>query len=161
MRRILLTGMSGTGKSTLVGELAARGYQAIDADSDEWSEWRRVDDGNGVRGELDLVWREDRMRKLLATDDCAAVFVAGCAPNQVTFYPWFDHVVLLSAAADVMLDRLASRTTNAYGKQPDELARILELKRTVEPLLRRSADVELDTDAPLDQLVARLLGLLR
>ncbi len=39
MKRVLLTGMSGTGKSTLIRELSARGYKAVDADSDEWSEW--------------------------------------------------------------------------------------------------------------------------
>ena len=39
MKRVLLTGMSGTGKSTLTSKLAARGYKAIDADADEWSEW--------------------------------------------------------------------------------------------------------------------------
>jgi energy-coupling factor transporter ATP-binding protein EcfA2 len=37
MKRILLTGMSGTGKSSVIRELAGLGYKAIDADSDEWS----------------------------------------------------------------------------------------------------------------------------
>jgi hypothetical protein len=36
MRRILVTGMSGTGKSSVIGELAARGYWAVDADSDDY-----------------------------------------------------------------------------------------------------------------------------
>lgn len=39
MKRVLLTGMSGTGKSTVIRELAARGYKAIDADDDGWSHW--------------------------------------------------------------------------------------------------------------------------
>ena len=34
VKRILLTGMSGTGKSKVIGELAARGYKAVDADCD-------------------------------------------------------------------------------------------------------------------------------
>ena len=37
MKRVLLTGMSGTGKSSVIRELAARGFKAIDTDSDEWS----------------------------------------------------------------------------------------------------------------------------
>jgi hypothetical protein len=57
--------MSGTGKSMLICEPAARGHKAIDADADEWSEWLRVVDSDGVRGELDWVWREDRIQTLL------------------------------------------------------------------------------------------------
>lgn len=39
MKRLLVTGMSGSGKSTIIDELAARGYKAVDADCDEYSEW--------------------------------------------------------------------------------------------------------------------------
>jgi putative protein kinase ArgK-like GTPase of G3E family len=38
VKRVLLTGMSGTGKSTVIGELATLGYKAIDTDADEWSD---------------------------------------------------------------------------------------------------------------------------
>src|SRR6266487_1639757 len=111
MKRVLLTGMSGTGKSTVIGELAARGYKAIDAD-DGWSE--RGPDG-------DWVWREERIQLLLSIEDCDVLFLSGCATNQVKFYPQFDHIVLLSAPAAVIIDRLATRTSNPYGKDPDEL----------------------------------------
>jgi dephospho-CoA kinase len=32
VKRVLITGMSGTGKSTVIAELAARGYNAADTD---------------------------------------------------------------------------------------------------------------------------------
>lgn len=35
---VLLTGMSGTGKSTVIEPLAARDYRSVDTDTDEWSE---------------------------------------------------------------------------------------------------------------------------
>jgi hypothetical protein len=55
MKRILLTGMSGTGKSTLIQELGARGYKSIDMDEPGWSEFSA--DG-------DWIWREDRVAEL-------------------------------------------------------------------------------------------------
>lgn len=157
MKRVLLTGMSGTGKSTLIERLRARGYKAVDADESGWSEYRPSEHGPGGR---EWMWREDRVRALLAERDAEVLFLSGCASNQVQFYPQFDHVVLLTAPVDVMLERLASRTNNPYGKHPDELAWVLKNKEMVEPLLRPVATWEIDTSAPLDDVVSKLLRLI-
>jgi shikimate kinase len=105
------------------------------------------------------LWREERIARLLSTEDAAVLFVSGTVRNQVKFYALFDHVVLLSAPAEVMSERLRSRTNNPYGKDPDELAEVLDFKNSVEPSLRRAADLEIDTSAPIDQVVARVLTL--
>jgi dephospho-CoA kinase len=161
MKRVLLTGMSGTGKSTVINELAARGYKAVDADCDEYSEWAAVSDapGSPVEPDRDWVWREDRIQQLLSTEDAGVLFLSGCAPNMGKFLPQFDHVVLLSAPAEVIVARLGARTNNPYGKHPDEVARVLGLLETVEPLLRRAAGHEIDTSASLDEVVATVLRL--
>jgi dephospho-CoA kinase len=157
MQRVLITGMSGTGKSTVIRALVERGYKAVDADDPGWSEL--VD----VAGEAnqDWVWREDRIAALLASEDADILFISGCATNQGTFYPQFDHIVLLSAPLPLMLERLATRTTNAYGKRPDELARVVEHQQTIEPLLRRGATLEVDASVPVEQVVEAVLAHVR
>ncbi len=150
MKRILLTGMSGTGKSTIISELRARGYLAVDMDEPGWSE--HAPDG-------DWIWCEERIADFLAREADDVRFVSGCASNQVRFYPQFDAIVLLNAPAALLVQRLTTRTNNPYGKHPDELAEVLGYLETVEPLLRRGATHEIDTSAPLDQVVATILRL--
>ena len=116
MRRVLLTGMSAVGKSTIAERLSELGYKAVDTDGGGFSV---VDD----RG--DQHWDVDRMRMLLATEDADVLFVVGSDDAQVQFYADFDHIVLLSAPRDVMVERLATRTNNPFGKTSDELAKVL------------------------------------
>ncbi len=159
MKRVLLTGMSGTGKSTVIEELAARGYKAVDTDYEGYSHMVNVSDDEltGLDPGQDWVWREDRIEALLATEDAGVLFVSGTSPNQGTFYPRFDHIVLLTAPSEVIVERLTSRTNNPYGKRPEEVERVLWLKDEIEPLLRRGASHEIDTSAPLDQVVSEVL----
>ncbi|MCI4509604.1 AAA family ATPase, partial [Escherichia coli] len=132
---VLVTGMSGTGKSTALGELGRRGYRVVDTDSPDWSEWIPAAD--------EWLWREDRMAQLLASEEDDVLYVSGCMSNQGKFYDRFDAVVLLSAPLDVILERVANRTTNDYGKGPRELDLIRFHLETVEPLLRATSTHEL------------------
>ncbi len=150
MRRVLITGMSGTGKSTLLRELATRGYRTVDTDYGGYFE---TIDGESL-------WREDRIDALLASapDELPGVlFVQGTTRNQVRFHHRFDHIVLLSAPAEVIVERLTTRDTNPYGKDPAELAESLRYLRTVEPLLRAAATLEVITTVPVERVADAVL----
>jgi broad-specificity NMP kinase len=153
--------MSGTGKSTVIEELRARGLRAVDLDTDEYSEWASPDPealGSPVEPERDWVWCGDRVRELLDREENGTLFVSGCAANMGEFLPRFDRVVLLSAPDDVIAARLRERVSG-YGTHPNEIARVLALVREVEPALRRFADVEIDTSGTLNHVVDIVVGL--
>jgi dephospho-CoA kinase len=150
---VLVTGMSGTGKSAALVELGRRGHRVVDTDYGGW-----MDEVPGS----ERLWREDRIETLLDEHDDGALFIAGCVANQGRFYPRFDAVVLLSAPVDVILARVADREENDYGKAADERDRIAQDLANFEPLLRAGATAEIDTQAPLDQVVdtiERIAGL--
>jgi dephospho-CoA kinase len=149
VKRILLTGMSGTGKTTVIRALAARGFKAIDTD-DGWCEPLP-----GGRQQ----WRADAIAALLATEDAPVLFIAGCEDNQVSFHPQFDRIILLSAPPGVLASRLAARTGNPYGKTPRDMDRVLADLKAVEPLLRQAADHEIRTTIPVDEVVTAILRL--
>jgi len=157
MSRILVTGISGTGKSAALAELGRRGYRVVDTDDPGWREYRPYESPDELhRGEW--LWVEERISGLLDAEDRRSLFVEACVRNQSKFYDRFDAVVLLSAPADVILDRVAHRTTNDYGKTPLERAMILDDLANIEPLLRASCTHELDAGRPLDDVVADLIA---
>jgi hypothetical protein len=59
----------------------------------------------------------------------------------------------------LIVERLSTRTNNPYGKRPEEVARVLDLVQTIEPLLRRGTGHVVDTSDPLDQIVTQVLRL--
>lgn len=149
MKRVLLTGMSGTGKSSVIRQLAALGYKAVDTD-DSWCE--PLPDGRQR-------WREDAVAALLDAQDADFLFIAGCEENQVRFHSSFDVIILLSAPAKTMAERLAVRAGNPYGKAPGDMDRVLADLAAVEPLLRKAAHHEIRTTIPLADVVTKVLHL--
>ena len=145
--RILVTGMSGTGKSSALAELARRGFRTVDTDEPGWT----IEDADGGRW-----WDEKRIAQLLA-EDGPTLYVSGTVSNQGRLYDRFDAVVLLSAPVGVLLGRIATRTTNDYGKAEEERELILTHLREVEPLLRATCTHEIDATLPLAEVVERLV----
>ena len=96
MARVLLTGMSGAGKSTVLDALARRGYTTVDTDYGGWE----------LPGAL---WDESRMSALLS--EHGTIAVGGTAQNQGRFYDRFEHVIYLRVPAEDLLER---------GAHPDE-----------------------------------------
>ena len=148
---VLVTGMSGGGKSSALAELRKRGFEAVDTDEPGWTEWSDEEDG--------YVWREERIAELLARKREVPLFVSGTVSNQGRFYPQFDAVVLLSAPAEVLLQRIGTRTTNDYGKNDEERKLVLEHIAEVEPLLRATCTHEIDANRSLDRVVEELIAI--
>ena len=151
MRNVLVTGMSGTGKSTALAELARRGFRVIETDRAPWSAWSDAAGG--------YVWREELIEELLARDDGATLFVSATVSNQGRFYSRFDAVVLLSAPLELLLRRIDERTTNGYGKSTEERAQIVRDHAEIEPLLRATCTHEIDATQPVAAVVSQLVAI--
>ena len=65
----------------------------------------------------------DACRRLRASGSTA--FLCGSVENEVDVWDLFDLVVCLVADNDTIRERLQTRTTNSFGKHPDELAAAL------------------------------------
>jgi dephospho-CoA kinase len=161
MKCVLITGMSGTGKSAVIEELAARGHRAHDLDAPEWSEWVDADPSDALTPAhgKDWIWREDRVRALLSEPSAGTLFVSGCAENMHRLFPLIDLVILLSAPTATIMERLEARPPDGYGHAPEQREKVGHLVSTIEPLLRESADWEIDTRGSIHATVDEVLRL--
>ncbi|MGF6242161.1 dephospho-CoA kinase [Paraburkholderia sp. GAS38] len=159
-KRVLITGMSGSGKSAVTQELIARGFLAIDLDTAEWSEWVDTDSDALTPGRgKDWIWREGRVRTLLSEPKDVPLFVSGTAANMGQFYSLIDLVILLSAPVATIMERLEARPAGVYGHSVEDRRKVNTLISTIEPLLRKSADHEIDTRSPTHTTVDEILRL--
>jgi broad-specificity NMP kinase len=158
---VLITGCSGAGKSSVTQELSLRGYAAVDFDSPDWSHWVDADpaDQYTPSSGKDWVWRDDRVRALLSEWADGILFVSGCAQNMGGFLPLLDLVILLSAPPETIMSRLERRSSSSYGHSSDERAKITHLISTVEPLLRKSANHEVQTARSVEETADEILRL--
>ena len=154
MKRIYITGMSGTGKSSVIERLQARGFTAIDTDYDDCCELSIAE------GEPEWILREERLHELFKASSISPLFISGCCSNQTKFYKFFDHVVLFSASLEVILKRVAQRASNPYGKNETERTEIIRNFEHIQPLLKKNADVEIDTATmSIDEITDTLIKL--
>lgn len=152
--------MSGTGKSSVIEELSQRGYRAFDLDMPEWSHWVDAAPGDKLtpKDGQDWVWQEERVRNLLSLHEGKYLFVSGSAENMGKLFDVIDMIILLSAPLRTVMDRLGERSGVGYGQTAEEQHKVAELIEKVEPLLRQSAHIEIDTRQPVTQTVDQILA---
>ncbi|HET7656669.1 MAG TPA: AAA family ATPase [Bacillales bacterium] len=154
MTVIFVTGLSGVGTTSALVQLQKEGFHAVDTD---YGYVKEID--NSER--LERIWDEDKITQLLEEFRHTDLFLSGCYANQGKFYQHFDAIVLLKADLNVMLDRIRNRTTNNYGKSPEEREEVIDSYENVLPLLERSSDLVIDTThTGIDEVCRRLKALL-
>jgi hypothetical protein len=63
----------------------------------------------------------------------------------------------LSISNDTLRHRLASRTGNDYGKDPDDLRDILHWNTAQDELMRGNGAIQVDAEQPVDTVVGDVL----
>ena len=169
MSAVLITGMSGAGKSTIAGVLARRGLASLDSDDDPLLA-RSVDsDGNVVEdpsvpdftwlSRHSWAWDPARLDVLIRTAAPATLYVCGGAANELELADRFTHVFLLEMDEPTMLARLdAPSRDNEWGRIGDTREHLRRRLPGHQERLRAFGAIPIDARQRLDQVVDAILS---
>jgi hypothetical protein len=152
----LVEGLSGTGKSSVYDELTRRGYSALSTDR----KWAYAEPFTGLAHPLSRHenWKWDKARAIeaLKSDEPEILFVCGSSRNRDDFLLYFSKIFNLKIDDKTMLQRLADRTNNDFGKIPEEVQLMLALNRKGE---KPVGAIDIDANKPLKEVVDQILNL--
>jgi broad-specificity NMP kinase len=162
----LITGVAGTGKSTIAKELHRRGYAAYDTE-EGFSYY--IDKQTGERctypkqpsqewyDRHERVFDEKVLMNLLKKHADEPLFICSITANQIKYYPQFDKIFLLTAPDDVITHRLGTRTNNYFGRHPLDLARVIGRHEQFDDELKAAGAVVIDSTQPLDTVADEII----
>lgn len=167
---VWVTGLSGTGKSSVCRALVAAGHSAFDADWDGFSRWVDRETGDLVDdppypvppGWIErFAWEIDveRVRALAGETRSGVTFLCGSVENEADVREYFDQIVCLVVDDETTRRRLADRATNAFGKHPEELAAVLGWNEGVAARYRELGAAVVDATRPLEDVVRTVVDI--
>ena len=167
MSLYLITGLPGSGKSTVCDELKSRGYKAYDGDYDHLAHWFDQNGNIATRG------TEERTPEFIQTHTRAIpkktieafaqkatkadIFICNDPENEDELAPYFVQIFAMILDEDTRQNRVASRTNNSWGKTPHERARDLAIRPIAERRYKQANYTHLDASLPTSEIVDVIL----
>ncbi len=155
-RNYLIEGLSGTGKTSVCGELQRRGYHAINGDR-ELAYQGDPTTGQPLDGftHAHHIWNVDRVRALIADRSHAETFFCGGSRNFASFIHLFDRVFILDVDMETLTRRLAERPETEWGGRPAERQYVERLHATGEGVPK--SGVVIDATMPIERVIDEIL----
>lgn len=165
-KRYYITGVSGTGKSTLTQELKRRGLNAVDLDTGlcSWKNTRTLEEAIAIDKDRDDFYHkndwycdEEQLHKLLKEQN-GDLFVFGACANQDEFLQFFNKIFLLKCNPDTFTKRILLRTNNDYGKHPAELRNELQWFEEFNNHLIAQGAVVINVEAFVEDVIDEIIS---
>ncbi len=163
MAKYFITGRQGSGKSSVIKELARRGYTAYNTDdlpdstklqdrvTGESIDWP---DGKVDWSKYAWNWQRHEIELLLSSSD--DVFLGAIVSNQKEFYALFDEVFVLVVNSETLSKRLETHE-HATHHLPGEKDRLLKNHESKQQLLLDEVAKPLSAEATTREIVDQIL----
>lgn len=172
-----ITGMSGSGKSSVLRKLDELGYATYGVDELGYADWVNRQTGEIIpfpkdEDSVDIHdwytkhrWvlskhRIGQLKEQVSADDTLA-FLGGMSEGIDEVWGYFDKVILLTIDNKTIQERITRRSDNDFGKTPSEMAEILSSLEPYETKCKELGAIAIDATQPLDSVVDEILDKVR
>lgn len=167
MNKIYITGISGTGKTTIAKELEQRGFYTISIDEvPNLCVWIHKETKEKVNYEAELnkefidahdwVCDVEYLNELIKKGT-SPIFVLGLASNQKDFIHIFDKTLLLQCSPETFISRIENRTDNDFGKDKTAQEVILSWYQNFENTMLEKGAISIDVEKPLNEVIENII----
>ncbi len=167
-RSILITGIAGSGKSTVCDELKKLGHKAYDIERIEGlfmmvsrktkKKFENYDNANfKMVKQADWLCDKKKLEQLMQKDSKRTVFYCGTADNLDDLLPLFDKIFLLKASQKELRKRLSTRTSNDFGRTAEVQRWIFSRKKQWEDNVREKGAIVIDANRKLSKIVRDII----
>lgn len=171
--KVLITGIAGTGKSTIAKELTKRGVATIDLHdvpglffwqdkkTKETIEYAPVHSKEWFDA-VDRLCDIKKMNELLARQPDIVMAGSTSGSNQKEFFSLFDKIILLQGDPETLVHRMQTRTNKSgYGKTEAEQEDNIEWQKEYDPLLISLGAIPVSTVGELDDVVDKIIEIIK
>ena len=99
----------------------------------------------------------ERVRELAEQAKTKLIFVCGIPANDNEFREYYDKIICLVIDEETMKQRVATRTTNEFGKSSDELKLMLYWHGKMLERYKEWGATMIDAAQPLDNVVDEVI----
>ncbi len=164
MGLIFITGIAGSGKTTILKELKSRGYEVYDAD-EKLSFWANKSTGERASAsdhtlttdqkffdEHDWYMDKSGVKKLAEKATNKPIFICGSVANEKEVWGDFEKVFCLYIDDESLIKRIKNRADKDFGKSEHELAHLLKLNQAVQSKYKSLGAKIIDATQPVEKI---------
>ncbi len=168
-KSILVTGITGSGKSYLCNELKKLGYKAYDIENMNGlfnmvhKKTGKIADKYYDNDNLECVKQHDwicnknKLQKLVRKNKKGIVFYCGTASNLDELLFLFDKIFLLKISTKILRKRLSTRKSNDFGRTPEVQEWILEWKDWWENHMHEKGAIVINANRDIQEIITDIV----
>jgi len=168
-KSILITGVAGSGKSSVCRELNNLGYKAYDIEGIDGL-FAMVDKKTGIvaknydNDNLESVKQHDwicdkkKLQQLIENNTNGIVFCCGIASNLDNLLHLFDIIFLLKVSSKIIRKRLNTRKSKEYGNTTEVQEQIISWKDWWETHIIEKGAISINANLNIQKVTRDILG---